>query len=194
VFRGFFTNHAATIDRRVYALLCERFPAGQILLQNEGIFGTEICQTPINMAIEFKPIIVEQTYHTSVDKVWSAITDPEQMRKWFFPTMNAFEAKVGFETQFNVQSHENAYLHIWRVTEVQPRSKIIYNWKYGGYSGNSYVIWELAVENNLTRLKLTHEGIETFPQHIPDFTRESCIAGWRFFLSQRLKEFLEAPR
>ncbi|MBI3220811.1 MAG: SRPBCC domain-containing protein [Bacteroidetes bacterium] len=136
-------------------------------------------------------IIVEQDYNASLDRVWIAITDSEQMKQWFFENINTFKAEVGFETQFDVQSHDKIYLHLWKVTEVQPRKKIIYNWKYGGYSGNSYVIWELSPGNNLTKLKLTHEGQETFPQDNPDFKRESCIEGWNFFICKRLKEFLE---
>lgn len=138
-----------------------------------------------------EPIIVEQTYNTSIDRVWKAITDSGQMRKWFFANIDSFKAEVGFETEFNVQANDKNYLHLWKITEVQVQKKIIYNWKYGGYSGNSYVIWELSSENNFTKLKLTHEGQETFPQDNPDFRRESCIEGWKYFICQRLKEFLE---
>lgn len=138
-----------------------------------------------------EPIIVEQTYNASVERVWKAITDSNQMKKWFFENIDSFKAEIGFETQFNVQSNNKNYLHFWKVTEVQTLKKIIYNWKYGGYSGNSYVIWELSPENNLTKLKLTHEGQETFPQDNPDFKRENCIEGWKFFICQQLKEFLE---
>src|SRR3989338_3543279 len=96
------------------------------------------------MTTKDEPIIVEQTYNASVDRVWTAITDIDQMKKWFFENIDTFKAEVGFETQ------------------VQLQKKIIYNWKYGGYSGNSYVSWELSKENNLTRLKLTHDVQEAF--------------------------------
>jgi hypothetical protein len=42
-----------------------------------------------------------------------------------------------------------------------------------------------------TNLKLTHVGIETFPQDNPLFSRESGEAGWGYFLHESLKLFLE---
>ncbi|MEX1000882.1 MAG: SRPBCC domain-containing protein [Crocinitomicaceae bacterium] len=137
------------------------------------------------------PIVVEQTFKTSIERVWQAITDIKQMKKWFFEDIPSFKAEVGFETQFNVQANDKNYLHIWKVTAVQPNKKIIYNWKYGGYSGNSYVSWELSEEEDQTKLKLTHEGSDTFPQDNPDFRRAACMGGWDFFVRQRLKDFLE---
>ena len=141
--------------------------------------------------MKVEPIIVEQTYHSTVEQLWKAITDQDQMRQWYFQTIDSFKPEVGFQTQFNVQAHDKNYLHIWKVTQVVPKRKIVYNWKYGGYPGDSFVIWELTSEDNLTKLKLTCEGLETFPQDNPDFSRESCIEGWTFFLCKRLKTFLE---
>ena len=141
--------------------------------------------------MKVEPIIVEQTYHSTVEQLWKAITNKDQMRQWFFETIDSFKPDVGFQTQFNVQAHDKHYLHIWKVTQVVPKRKIVYNWRYGGYPGDSFVIWELTSENSLTKLKLTHKGQETFPQDNPDFSRESCIEGWTFFICKRLKKFLE---
>ncbi len=113
------------------------------------------------------------------------------MKKWFFEDIGTFKAEVGFKTQFNVEANGKNYLHIWQITEVQDHTKLTYNWKYGGYAGNSYVCWELSTVNNLTKLKLTHYGIETFPKDNPDFEREACLEGWKYFICQRLKAFLE---
>jgi uncharacterized protein YndB with AHSA1/START domain len=148
-------------------------------------------QTQLMMAMKNEPIIVEQTYTASLSRVWSAITESDQMRKWFFENIDTFKAEVGFETQFNVQANDKNYLHLWKITEVEAPKKITYNWKYGGYPGNSHVCWELSTENNATKLKLTHDGQETFPQDNPDFQREACLEGWRFFICQQLKGYLE---
>jgi len=138
------------------------------------------------------PIIVTQGFNASVDKVWTAITNKSQMIKWFFETIPDFEPIVGFETSFNVHTPDNKYyLHLWRVTEVIPKQKLVYNWKYGGYMGNSFVVWELRANGNKTDLHFSHHGLSNFPQDNPDFTRESCIKGWTFFINKRLKEFLE---
>ncbi len=138
-----------------------------------------------------KPIIVEQVFHASVGLVWKAITDPSEMRQWYFAQMESFKAEVGFQTQFDVAFEGKHFVHQWRVTEVHPRRKIAYTWKYAGYAGDSNTAWELIPEGSLTKLRLTVEGLETFPQDIPEFTRESCIQGWNYFLGERLRKHLE---
>ena len=49
------------------------------------------------------PIIVIQVYNASIQTVWKAITEVEQMRQWYFDNLDAFEAKVGFYTEFNIK-------------------------------------------------------------------------------------------
>ena len=80
---------------------------------------------------------------------------------------------------------------MWRVTEVVPVKKIAYNWKFEGYRGDALVVFELSRQNNATTLTLTNIVRESFPDDIPEFTRESCIAGWEYFIKQSLKKFLE---
>ena len=138
-----------------------------------------------------QPIIVEQSFDASIESVWKAITDVDQMRQWFFENIRSFKPEVGFETQFNVQSGDRNFLHKWKVTEVMPLKKITYNWKYEVYPGDSFVVFELFGQNNLTVLRLTHKVLESFPQDIPEFRRESGVEGWTYFIKQCLKEFLE---
>jgi uncharacterized protein YndB with AHSA1/START domain len=113
------------------------------------------------------------------------------MCKWFFENIPSFKPEVGFEIQFNVKSQDRNFLHKWKVTEVEPLKKISYNWKYEDYPGDSFVVFELFNENNKTKLMLKHQVTESFPQDIPEFLRESGLAGWSYFLKERLKEFLE---
>ena len=137
------------------------------------------------------PIIVKQTFNNSIENVWKSITEIDQMRQWYFDNIPAFKPQVGFETQFSVQSKERNFLHMWKVTEVIPMKKISYNWTYNSYPGDSFVEFELFENNNLTELKLTVHITENFPQDIPEFSRESCVEGWKYFIKNRLKEYLE---
>jgi len=136
-------------------------------------------------------VVVEQTFETSREVVWRAITEIDQMRQWYFENIPSFKPEVGFETQFNVENEGRNFLHIWKVAEVVPMKKIVCNWKYDGYSGDSFVVFELFEQNNLTKLRLTHKVLESFPQDIPEFSRESCVGGWTFFIRKSLKEYLE---
>ncbi len=59
------------------------------------------------------------------------------------------------------------------------------------YQGNSTVTFELFEEGDKTRLKLTHEGLETFPEHKKDFAKESFTEGWTYITGTSLKAFVE---
>ena len=136
------------------------------------------------------PVIIEQTFHASIDKVWAAITQVNKMRQWFFNNIDSFVSEVGFKTQFNVKSGTRDFLHLWELTEIISGQKIVYNWRYGGYPGDSFVTIELFEQIDAVKLRLTHQGVENFPSEIPEFKRESCLEGWNFFIKNRLKEFL----
>ena len=137
------------------------------------------------------PIVVEQTYNAPPSVVWKAITDKDQMRQWFFEQITEFKPEPGFETEFNVHNEGRDFLHLWNITEVVPEQRIACGWRYGGFAGDSTVVWELSETADGTRLTLTHTGSETFSGDIPEFGRDACRGGWEYFLQQRLKEFLE---
>jgi uncharacterized protein YndB with AHSA1/START domain len=138
-----------------------------------------------------EPIVVEQVLDAPVERVWRSITDKDQMCQWFFQTINAFEPRVGFETKFDVRDGDRVYPHLWKVTEVIPERKITYDWKYGGFPGQSVVVWDLSPIGKQTKLRLTQTGIETFPHSDdPAFSRESGLAGWTYFLCKSLPAYL----
>ncbi|WP_103072497.1 SRPBCC family protein [Aquimarina sediminis] len=138
------------------------------------------------------PIIVEQIFLSSVQKVWNAITKPEEMKKWYFEALESFVPQVGFKTEFSVQVEDRKFTHLWQITEAIPEKKITYNWKYKEYPGNSFVTFELKEEKNKIKLELTTKIVESFPDDIPEFTRESCLAGWDYFIRKNLKEYIES--
>ncbi len=138
-----------------------------------------------------KHIVVEQVFNSSVQEVWDAITKLEQMKKWFFNNIPSFEPVVGFQTRFTVKSKDRDFQHIWKIIEVIPYKKIKYHWSYKEYEGEGLVTFELFEKEKQILLRLTNEGLETFPQDIPEFTKESCQAGWEFFIKINLKEYIE---
>ncbi len=135
-------------------------------------------------------VVVEQTYKTSLLKVWNAITNVDEMTLWFFDNIPEFKPKVGFKTQFLIQSENRKFTHLWEVTEVISNQKITYNWKYAEYPGNAFVTFELFEEKERVRLKVTMLVTEDFPDEVPEFSWDSCIQGWRFFIVERLKIYL----
>ena len=82
-------------------------------------------------------------------------------------------------------------MHLCKITEVIPNKKLTYSWRYEGYEGNSFVTWELFPEGNRTRVRLTHEGLETFPASNPDFAKSNFEQGWTEILGDMLRKFVE---
>ncbi len=138
-----------------------------------------------------KPIVVEHTFDTSTSIIWDAITNIEKMKQWFFENIEGFKPEVGFETKFNVVSRGRNFIHNWKITEVQPLKKITYHWNYEDYEGDSFVHFELFVQENNTLLRVTTEIIEDFTLDIPEFKRESCEGGWNYFIKESLKNYIE---
>ena len=137
-----------------------------------------------------EPFVIERTYNAPVNKVWKALTDRDLMQQWYF-NIAAFKPEVGFEFTFDGGSKEKTYTHLCKVLEVVPNKKLSYSWRYKDYEGNSVVTFELFDEGEKTRLKLTHTGLETFPQVSKDFAKESFAQGWTYITGTSLKNFLE---
>ncbi|HTZ21855.1 MAG TPA: SRPBCC family protein [Opitutaceae bacterium] len=138
------------------------------------------------------PVVVESTFDAPLDVVWRALTDIDQMKQWYIPNIESFKPEVGFRTEFNVREDGKDYPHLWEITSVVPGRKIAYSWKFGGNPGDSVVTFELFPEGDTTRLKLTHEGLETFHgDENPALARGEFAKGWTNIIGTSLKEFVE---
>jgi uncharacterized protein YndB with AHSA1/START domain len=136
-----------------------------------------------------EPIVIEQTYDSPVEKVWSAITDYKKMQEWYFK-MEDFKPEVGFTFHFEGKDKGVTFWHTCVITEVVPLKKLAHTWGYDTYPGGSVVTWELFDEGDKTRLKLTHTGTETFPQDNPSFAKENFAKGWTYITGTGLPGFL----
>src|SRR6266581_1502955 len=114
-------------------------------------------------------VIVERTFNAPVARVWKALTDVEEMRRWYFD-LKEFKLEVGFEFEFTVEHEGTNYHHLCKITEVLPQKKLAYTWRYAGQEGDSLVTFELFADGDKTRVKLTHKGLETFPK-LPAYAR-----------------------
>ena len=135
-------------------------------------------------------VVIERTFAAPVARVWKALTDVGEMKQWYFD-LKEFKPEVGFEFEFIVEHEGMKYHHLCRITEVIPQRKLAYTWRYKGHEGNSLVTFELFADGNKTQLKLTHEGLETFPK-TPSFARKNFVEGWTQIIGSSLKEFVES--
>src|SRR5881398_2732786 len=122
------------------------------------------------------PLVVERVLNAPAARVWKALTNRDEMKHWYFE-LEEFKPEVGFEFQFTVEHEGFKYHHLCKITEVIPQKKIAYTWRYAGEEGDSLVTFEFFADGDKTRLKLTHEGLETFPK-LPAYARAKFEAGW----------------
>ena len=135
------------------------------------------------------PLIIEDLYNAPSDEVWQAISDRNDMKNWYFD-VPGFKPEVGIEFTFKGENEGRVYIHHCTVLEVIPGRKLRHSWSYEGYEGMSNVTFELYPEGDQTKIRLTHEGLETFPD-IPDFKRENFQEGWTMIICTLLKNYVE---
>lgn len=114
------------------------------------------------------------------------------MVRWFFNSLPYFEAKPGYEIKFTVtRAFNEGLLHCWKVLEVAAPTTLKIRWEYAGYPGHAIVSWQLSPTAAGTLLTLTHHGTNQLPRSMFAFTREKIAEDWRFYVQERLANFLQ---
>ena len=129
----------------------------------------------------------------SPEEVFRAISDPQELTKWF-PDAAVLEPKVGgkFMLSFykdspngRMKKSDRDFINKGRVLEIVPNRKLVHTWQWTEFGGfpETVVKWELVeIGNNKTRLTLTHSGFtgrEEGPASMQDHNK-----GWSFFLGE----------
>ena len=137
------------------------------------------------------PIVKEIIVNASPSVVWKAITNYEDMLIWYFD-LPGFTPEVGYEFSFFAETADaTKYLHLCVIQEVEVNKKLSYTWKYDGYEGNSLVVFELVPDGPTTLVRLTHSGLETFPEDNKDLRKENFNGGWEAIIRESLKHYVE---
>lgn len=134
-------------------------------------------------------VVVEADIDAPVASLWQALTDPQQMRQWYFDNIPDFKPEVGFRTEFMVDAGERQFMHQWQVTEVEHQAKLAYRWTFDSYPGSSQSVFELSGDDSRSHLRISIPVEEDFPDDIPEFKRESCLGGWQYMIAQ-IQNFL----
>ena len=140
------------------------------------------------------PVVVEQVFEVTPEVLWNAITQRDQMVEWFFENIPEFRPESGFETTFVIDTGERQFSHLWKIVDAEPGRRVVYDWRYEEYPGVGKVTFEVLPDEAGSRLRVVNEGLETFPDHVPEFSRESCVGGWQYFIQGNLKNFLATPQ
>ncbi|WP_224490609.1 SRPBCC family protein [Robertkochia flava] len=136
------------------------------------------------------PVIVSQSFSLPGERIWEAITQHREMVQWYFQDIPDFRPEVGFTTSFTVENEGRSFTHTWEVVEATPNKCIAYQWYYKEYPGCSVLRMELLDKEQTTELQVSHLVTADFPSGIPEFQREQCELGWKYFIQDALKQYL----
>ncbi|MFK7863283.1 MAG: SRPBCC domain-containing protein [Pseudohongiellaceae bacterium] len=137
------------------------------------------------------PVKVKEVFQCSSAVLWQALSNHDQMLKWYFDTIPEFEAKPGFLTQFRIQNESRVFTHRWEVVSAIPNSLLSYRWSYEEYPGDSMVHFSLKGSNPV-ELEVSMVVVEGFPSNIPEFERSSCQDGWNYFIKNSLAAHIKS--
>lgn len=132
------------------------------------------------------PLIMERVYDVPIEILWRALTNKEALKEWYFAQVEDFEPVVSYSFRFTDDGA--TYQKEWRVTQVVAGRQFAHTWAYKRYPGCSEVKFELFPEGSQTKLKITHTGLEKFPDN-PHFARHRFEWGCHH-IGDKLKDYL----
>ncbi|MCA9867936.1 MAG: SRPBCC domain-containing protein [Anaerolineales bacterium] len=130
---------------------------------------------------EGRPLVITRLLDAPVDRVWRALTEPEQVKRWWGPehfTSPAAEIdlRVGGKYLFAMRDPEGKdYWTTGTYREIVPRKRLVYTDSFADAEGNvispvdygmsedfplaATVVIELEEQDGRTRLTTTHSGM-----------------------------------
>ena len=143
-----------------------------------------------NIPQDLSPIQVSVKVNAPIEKVWEAITNPNQMRHWCFDIQKE-SIENGDTFTFYEPGGKNEYLHECLVLDFDENTLFRHTWAYPEISqGSSTVSWDLEKQGDITEVILTHEGTEHLLDAGDVMARENFVEGWSELLRD-LKKFVE---
>jgi uncharacterized protein YndB with AHSA1/START domain len=135
----------------------------------------------------------------SIEKVFRAITDADQLTQWF-PDVTILEAKEGGDVQFTFLKDKSdkleKHLHkldkdhhvVGKIMKIVPNKELSYTWKHKDIPDfpETIVSWQLEqLDENKTKLILTHTGFTDKDKK----EYNSHTEGWSWFI-RRLQNYV----
>ena len=131
-------------------------------------------------------IVLDAVYPHPPERVWRALTTPDELAAWLMP--NDFAPVVGHKFQFNVGPQWG-----WRgfvdceVLEVDEPRRLSYTWQGDPKHPPTIVTWTLEPIPTGTRLRLVHSEFRGFRGW---FLKSIMGSGWKGMLNKALPQVL----
>jgi uncharacterized protein YndB with AHSA1/START domain len=143
-------------------------------------------------AAEKTSLEIKRFINAPRDRVYSAWTDPAQLKEWFGPEnvrMRNFtaEPRVGGKYRWDLINQEGEEMSVFgEYRELIPGKKIVFTWKWDDDEDwknvSSVVTVELSDRDGGTEVRLTHEQLPS------EESRDRHNDGWNSVLD-RLEKF-----
>jgi uncharacterized protein YndB with AHSA1/START domain len=109
-------------------------------------------------------LVISRIYPASVDRVFKAWTDANQLGQWFAPTDDyttqaSVDLQVGHEYRIAI-NHKGGNVHtiLGAYRLIDPPRKLVYTWRWeGGPMNDTLVTVDFAPEGEATKVTITHE-------------------------------------
>lgn len=142
--------------------------------------------------METTPIIIDLELDASIEKVWQALTNKNDLDKWFFQ-VDDFRPETGSHFKFYIGGEEQKYEHICKILSIEENKEFSYSWKYPDYDGTSIVKFELnEAGTNKTHLSFSHSYTEIFGKEKAFLSHQYYIDLWNKKINIALKEYIES--
>ena len=138
-------------------------------------------------------ITKEALFNQSIDTVWNAITNAEEISAWFIKA--DFKAEVGYQYTFTSSPNEKGCTVISGEVKKSNPYTLIYTWIVGDTNVETTVTWKLEAIEGGTKLYLEHSGISNYAGDTAITMLESFNGGWNTCidgLKNYLKEHINA--
>ncbi|WP_300670870.1 SRPBCC domain-containing protein [Soonwooa sp.] len=132
----------------------------------------------------------EVIINASIDKVWKALTNKEEMKHWYFDIPD-FSLEKDAIFNFFEPGGQNKFWHRCQVEEVIPNQIFKHTWEHPDFSkAITHLTWKLSEKDGQTIVNLNHDNLDGLAEAGDDFKVENYNAGWTEIL-KNLKKYLE---
>ena len=139
-------------------------------------------------------LLISRTYPASVERVFKAWTDANQLGQWFAPTDDyttkaSVDLQVGHEYRIAI-THKGGNVHTILGTYrlIEPPRKLVYTWRWeGGPASDTLVTVDFHPDGDATKVTITHEQFATTED------RDKHNEGWNGCLNRLARTLTTAP-